>query len=209
MAGSWADIGVRTQFADRQHVRVRPVSRLRILSPTCGVVELVLYADGEVVAAHPNVPDIVRYAPHLRKVGEFGMALKRGRSRRKAQYNVAAATLNRQFDLPNFAGLIRMVRNAVNLEEIDTPGCVLTKERVVPRLAGGGVLDSPACGVPRTRVILVGGILSFESRILDRQIAQNTLSRNTANNVNPEFEALCMNRPREFPETHVPAILQS
>src|SRR5450759_5218976 len=104
MARSWADVGVRTQLADRQHVRVRPVSGLCILSPTCRVLELVFYADGEV------------------RVG-----------------------------------------NAVNLQEIDTPGCVLTKERVVPRLAGGGALDSPACGVPRAGVILVGGILSFES----------------------------------------------
>src|ERR1019366_8220590 len=163
MARSWADIGVRTQLADRQHVRVRPVSGLCILSPTCRVLELVFYADGEVRVANPNVPDVVRYAPHLGKVGDFGMTLDGGWSRREAQQDVATAALNRQLDLLNFAGFVWMVGNAVNLQEIDTPGCVLTKERVVPRLAGGGVPDSPACGVPRAGVILVGGILSFES----------------------------------------------
>src|ERR1035441_4146910 len=93
MARSWADIGVRTQLADRQHVRVRPVSGLRILSPTCSVFELVLYADGEVRVANPKVPDVVRYAPHLGKVRDFGMTLDGGWSRRETQHDVATASL--------------------------------------------------------------------------------------------------------------------
>ena len=162
MARSWADVGVWRQLADRQHVRVRPVAGLGILGPLCGVFELILYADGEARIADPNVPDVVGHAPHLGETGHFCVTLHGGRPWRQAQHNVATAVLNRQLDLPNFADLVGMVRNAVHFQEIDTPAGVLTKERVVPCLAGGGVLDSPACRIPGAGVILVGGILSFE-----------------------------------------------
>src|SRR5579871_2529429 len=208
MARSWADIGVGTQLTNRQHVRVRPVSGLRILSPTGSILELVLNADGKVRVANPKVPDVVRYAPHLGKVRDFSMMLDGGWSRRETQHNVATAALNRQLDLPNFAGFVWMVSNAVHLQEIDAPGCVLTKERVVPCLASSGILGSPACGVPRAGVILVGGILRFESRTLDWQIVQNTFTRNAADDVHAELETLCMDRLREFLETCVSAILQ-
>src|SRR5579884_994879 len=126
----------------------------------------------------------------------------------KAQNDVATAVLYGQRDLPDFRWLVRVIRDAVNLQEIDTPAGVLPKERVIPGLTGLVIFDSPARGIPGTRIILVRCILRFEIRTLDRRIAHHTLTRDAADDVNAELQSLSMDPVAELFETRVLAVLE-
>src|SRR5437762_1334830 len=136
------------------------------------------------------------------------MVLHRCWSRRKTQNNIATAVLDRQRDLPDFCRPVWVVRNAVNLQEVDTPRGILPQERVVPGLTGLIVFDSPTRRIPGTGIVLVGSILSFEIGTLDWRIAQNAFSRNPTDDMNAELQSLGVDPVSDLLETRVLAILE-
>src|SRR5689334_6146464 len=128
-------------------------------------------------------------------------------SGRETQHDVAAAVLDRQRNLPDFCRLVWVIRDAVNLQEVDAPFRILPQERVVPGLARLVVFNSPACGIPGTGITLVRCILSLETRPFDRRIARNTFTRDAADDVNAELQPLRVHPVRELFETRVLAVL--
>src|SRR5581483_7946392 len=99
-------------------------------------------------------------------------------------------------------------RDAVNLQEIDTPPGILPQERVIPGLTSLVVFDSPTRGIPGTRIALVRRILRFEIGAFDRRIAQNAFARDAADDVNAELQSFSMDPARELCETRVLPILK-
>src|SRR6185437_5340438 len=82
-----------------------------------------------------------------------------------------------------------MVRDAVRLDEVDTPGGVEMGDGVVVRLAGWSIrVYAVVVGVPRARGVDVGGFCGSMRRALDRQVTGHCLPRDTAQDVDPEFK---------------------
>ena len=82
-----------------------------------------------------------------------------------------------------------MVGDAVHLDQVNAPVCILGQQRVIPGLAGGVVLDAPVGGVPGAGVGGVGGVSGVEGGVGDGQIALDGGARNAADDVDAELEA--------------------
>src|SRR6266511_2058893 len=61
----------RSQTANRQHVCIGPMTGLRDTSPQGCTGKLVFHALREILAAVPDIPDVVRDTPHLRILENF------------------------------------------------------------------------------------------------------------------------------------------
>src|SRR6266511_493027 len=75
----------RSQTADRPHVGIGPMAGLRDTGPQGCTGKLVFHALREILAAVPEVPDVVRDAPHLRVLEHFIALVDGSRAGRKDQ----------------------------------------------------------------------------------------------------------------------------
>ena len=90
----------------------------------CEAVELALERLRERLirfARRPDVPEVVGDAPHVRERRDLGCVRRIRRAGRKAEDDVPARFVDSPPNLANLAHLVRMVGDAVHLEEIDAP----------------------------------------------------------------------------------------
>src|SRR5882757_5460479 len=90
-----ANVRERPQHPDWQHIGIGPITGPRVLGPACGILELVFDSDWVLpIAAVPNVPDVIRNAPHLCQFSHLCVVLHGCRPRREAQNDVTTAVLD-------------------------------------------------------------------------------------------------------------------
>ena len=80
-------------------------------------------------------------------------------------------------------------------------------QAVVPRLAGGIVLDAPVGRIPRACIAGVRDIPRGERAAGDREIARDRLARDPAHYVDPEFETEAMRRSGKRGKAGIAAVL--
>src|SRR5438477_68529 len=84
--------------------------------------------------------------------------------------------------------VVRMVGNAVDLEIVDAPPCVLRDQRIVPGLPRGIVPYAPVGRIPGTGVGRVGDVLGAKRAAGNREVLRDGLPRDSADNVNAELQ---------------------
>src|SRR5215471_9682977 len=123
----------------------------------------------------PEVPNVVRNAPHLSILADFFRLLERSGAGRKTQDDRPPVFAKRNCvpksvtDKANFVSLVGMVRDAIHFHEIHAPDGELLRERIVVRLSGGfGRVESKVERIPRASVGGIRGIRSVKLSSGDR-----------------------------------------
>jgi hypothetical protein len=91
-------------------------------------------------------------------------------------------------------GLVIGARHVVGFDEVDAPFGVLRNDGVVVGLgAGFGHIDAVHVRVPLADVLRVGYVGGVHITPQDGHVLGNSLTRDAAQDVDPEFEALAVN----------------
>ena len=185
-----APAGMRTQLADGQHVGVRPGAWFGVALPRRQPRKLAQHALRKVRAGLPLVPLVVRDAPHVGQRCGLIAVLQRHGARREAQHHGPASAVDRLADHLDLVGLVRVVADAVDLEQVHAPGRILREQGVVPGLPGGVVLYAPVGRVPGAGVRGIGGVPGMVVAARDGQVALHAGARYPAHNVDAEQQSL-------------------
>src|SRR5207248_561142 len=106
---------------------------------------------------------------------------------------------------PNFIAFVRMIRDAVHLQEVHTPTCVELCDGIVVGLSGrlAGV-EAEIEGIPRTSVSGVGSVGSVKGSARDGEISIHGFLRDATQNVDSEFQTKRMHEIRQRLEAGIP-----
>src|SRR5437879_6429894 len=110
------------------------------------------------VGEGPSVPDVIGYAPHLRVTPHFRRVRELGGAGRQAEHDRPSGLRDCRSNLADLAFLVRVIGDAIDLEEVESPRGVELQHRIVIRLAGSAVAHSIIAVIPGTIVEWVGGI---------------------------------------------------
>src|SRR6185437_13962471 len=112
----------------------------------------------------PAVPDIVGNPPHLTVAANLRGVRQLRRARRQAEHDRPAGLADRPGNLPDLADLVWVVGDAIDLEEIHAPACVLGQHGVVIGLPGRRVAHAIIAVVPRADVCDIGDVFRMKGR---------------------------------------------
>ena len=145
----------------------------------------------------PPIPVIVGDTPHLCVLRHFGRVFQLRRSRRQAQHNRPPRLLDRLGNLPYLRRPVRMVADAVHLDEVQPPAGIELQHRIVVSLPRRVVLDAPVALIPRARRIHVGRVCCMKCGPSNGHVVLHRLARNPAHNMDAELQPLRMNPVRQ------------
>ena len=115
------------------------------------------------------------------------------RTGRQAEHDRPAALPDRGRDHPDLRGLVRVVGDAIDLEEIDSPAGVEADRGIVEGLASGIVADAPIAVVPAAGVGSIGRVRRVKIASGDRRVLLDRAARNSTHDVNSELQSLAVN----------------
>src|SRR6185312_17238666 len=99
--------------------------------------------------------------------------------------------------------LVGIVRDAVDLQQVDAPFGILLQQRVIPGLSGGIVFHAPVGRVPWTRIGGIRRIGDREAAVRDGQVALDRGARYAADDVYAELQPLRVNPVAKGLETRL------
>ena len=178
------------QISERQHIGIRPVSRLRLPCPLRDVGKLISQTLRIIYGAVPQIPDVVRDAPHLGIFAHLFDLLQGCRPRRQTERNRPAGFGEGCAQHSNFIGFVGTAADAIHLDQVHVPTGVQLRNRIVVGLRSRlRTVNAVVVEVPGTGIGSVCRVGRVERRSLDRQIFLHRLFRNAAQNMDAKFQA--------------------
>ncbi len=184
------------QHAQRQHVRIRPVTRTAKRIPVSQPRELFMQR-------RPIVPEIIADAPEVGVLHHVFGSGQRSFARRQTQHHRSPRSINRAADGFNLL-FIRVIGSAqiVHLHVIHTPRRDQFKHRIVIRLrARLAHVHTEHIGIPFADAVRIRDVARAIARALDQRIFAHRLSRNAAHQMNSKLQSEAVNIITECFET--------
>ena len=190
-----------TDLSQRQHVAVRPASRLSVPLPQLAAVK-------HIKKKFPVVPEIIGDTPHIGIMFQMPGFFDHRRSRRERQAHRSPGLVDRAADhfylcCPVWIIHIEMLMaDVIHLHKIHSPVCIQLEDRVIIRLpCGGRRVNTVHIAVPAADRIRAGCLIRCRIGSKDRQPLMNCLSRNTTHDMDAELQPHGMNFVGDWSKT--------